>query len=319
MLSTEKIRFISFVYYKSCRLNRATANMSELRCDKGSQPWIKSPRHLGCVCAAAGSYLSRRRSSEVLPGHFLHFITIGGKVDLIEFQTDPIGSSCHGGSPLEWRQSARRQRAPSAWHRINLTSIFFFLKKAFSLFPMISSSLRLQLDLLDIQHKRQCKYAICAILLKMRKPKNAEKFIFRRSFFSLPEHKKLIRERLPGGVVLSDMLISHQFPHTKPICVFTMHKINTSWTSSPLPGIETGAEAQEWQTGLAGQEEQNDKKPKKKTKQKREKALICPPSTYYTQPQDQNKCEQNRLVEWENSIWRPTKPSLQYDTVSEAV
>lgn len=143
MLGTEEIRFISFVYDKSCGLNHVPANMSGLRCDKRSQRWIKALRHLGCVCAATGNYLPCRSSSRVLPGHFLQFITIGCKVDLIEFQTHAIGSWCHGRSPFE-----RRQHALSAWHRINLTSG----KKKIILFWMISSSsVPHCLHLLDIQ------------------------------------------------------------------------------------------------------------------------------------------------------------------------
>lgn len=103
--------------------------------------------------------------------------------------------------------------------------------------------------------------------------------------------------------MLADMLISHQFPHTKPICVFIMHKINTSWTASPQLGIEMAAEAQEWQIGLsvainAGQEGQNDKK-KRKIERERE-ALRFPPS--YIQAQDQNKSELNPLAERGNPI-----------------
>lgn len=55
---------------------------------------------VACRCRWELSVLQKLRChAEVLPGHFLQFITIGGKVDLIEFQTSPIGSRCHSRSP----------------------------------------------------------------------------------------------------------------------------------------------------------------------------------------------------------------------------
>lgn len=176
MLGTEEIRFISFVYDKSCGLNHVPANMSGLRCDERSQRWIKALRHLGCVCAATGNYLPCRSSSPVLLGHFLQFITIGCKVDPIEFQTHPIGSWCHGRSPFE-----RRQHALSAWHRINLTSGKKkkdpFLDDLFLFGAALPRSAR---------HSalRQHKYSIRTIPFKMRKTGNAKKFIFRYSFLA---------------------------------------------------------------------------------------------------------------------------------------
>lgn len=100
MLSAEEIWFISFVYDKSCGSNPVPANMSGLWCDKRSQPWIKALRHLGCVCAAAGTYLPCWSSSEVLPGHFLQFITIGGKVDLIGFRPTRLAPGTTAGPLL---------------------------------------------------------------------------------------------------------------------------------------------------------------------------------------------------------------------------